>query len=76
MSAEPAYKIDVRDDDGFTLNVPGGVLDRERVSRFLDYLILEAAREQSHLTPEEAAEIADDIDRAIWEQVRSEYEEA
>ena len=76
MSAQPAYKIDVRGDDGFTLDVPGGVLDRERVSRFLDYLILEAAREQSQLTPEEAAEIADDIDKAIWEQVRRDYEEA
>jgi hypothetical protein len=76
MSAEPPYKINIREDNGFTLDVPPGVLDRERVSRFLDYLILESAREQSQLTPEEAAEIADDIDRAIWEQVRREYEEA
>ena len=76
MSGNPAYMIDVHPDDGFTLDVQGGVLDRERVSRFLDYLILEAAREQSQLTPGDAAEIAREIDGAIWDQVRHDYEEA
>lgn len=76
MSGEPAFKFDVRGDFGFTLDVPGGVLSPERVSRFLNYLILEEARERSELTPEDAAEIAHDVDQAIWEQVRHEYEEA
>ncbi|HYH81403.1 MAG TPA: hypothetical protein VEX86_16485 [Longimicrobium sp.] len=76
MGAEPAYRIDVREDDGFTLDVAGGVLDRKRVSRFLDYLILEAAREQSELTREDAAGIAQEIDDAIWNQVRADYEGA
>ena len=73
MSAEPAYKLD--DSDGFTVHVPNG-LDRESVSRFLDFLVLERARLESQLTAEEAAEIADEIDRAVWEQIRSSYEEA
>ena len=74
--AEPAYKLDVGDDNGFTLRVEPGVLDRGRVSRFLDYLILEATRGRSQLTREEAAEIADEIDSALWERVCREYEEA
>ena len=76
MSTQLAFKFDVRHDCGFTLDVPGGVLNPERVSRFLNYLILEQAREQSELTSEDAADIAGDIDRTIWEQVRHEYEEA
>ncbi|HEX8904704.1 MAG TPA: hypothetical protein VF771_07685 [Longimicrobiaceae bacterium] len=72
---EPAYKLDLDRDNGFTLRVEPGVLDSGRVSRFLDYLILEATRERSQLTREEAAEITDEIDRAVWERVRHEYEE-
>ena len=71
--AEPAFKLD--DSDGFTVRIPQG-LDRDSVSRFLDYLILERARLESELTEEDAAQIADDIDRAVWEQIRSSYEEA
>jgi hypothetical protein len=76
MSIQSSIRFVVRDDHGFTLDVPGGVLNAERVSRFLSYLILEEARERSELTPADAAEIANEIDRAIWEQVRHEYEEA
>jgi len=73
MTAEPAFKLD--DSDGFTVHVPKG-LDRDSVSRFLDFLVLERARLESELTEEDAAEIAKDIDRAVWEQIRSSYEEA
>jgi hypothetical protein len=73
---DPAYKLDVSTDNGFTIRVEPGVLDRRRVSRFLDYLILETTRERSQLTRGEAAEIADEIDQAVWERVRGEYEES
>lgn len=72
---EPAYKVDMND-DGLTVHVRPGLLDRRRMSKFLDYLILETAREQSQLTEEEAAEIAKDIDRAVWERLRTRFEEA
>jgi len=73
MAAEPAFKID--ESDGFTVRVPNG-LDRDSVSRFLDYLVLERARLESKMTEEDAAAIAKDIDRAVWEQIRSGFEEA
>jgi len=73
MAGEPAFKLD--DADGFTVHVPKG-LDRDSVSRFLDYLVLERARLESELTEEDAAEIANEIDRAVWEQIRSSYEGA
>ncbi|HEX9940062.1 MAG TPA: hypothetical protein VGB15_23200 [Longimicrobium sp.] len=73
MASEPAFKIDDR--DGFTVHIPSG-LDRESISRFLDFLVLERARMESELTEEEAAAIAKEIDHAVWEQVRSSFEEA
>ena len=76
MSAEPAYNIDWEDEERFVVSVRKRHINRERFSRFLDYLALEQIREKSELTEEEAAEIANEIDRAVWERVRTRYEGA
>lgn len=76
MAAKPAIKFDVKKGGGFTLDVPEGVLNQERVSKFFDYLVLDQAREESELTPEQVDELAREVDLAVWEQVRKSYEEA
>lgn len=68
--AEPAYRIDVEEQD-LVVRVRRGVLDRDEVSRFLDFLELESIRRRSELTEAEAARLADEIDASVWERYRS-----
>ncbi len=68
--AEPAYRIDVEDGD-VVVRMKQDLVDREGVSRFLDYLVLESVRRRSHLTEADAAALADEIDRTVWERTRS-----
>lgn len=68
--AEPAYRIDFEEQD-IVVRVRRDVLDREEVSRFLDYLELEAIRRRSQLAETDAAALADEVDRAVWERTRS-----
>lgn len=71
--AEPAYRIDVEEQD-LVVRVRRGVLDRDEVSRFLDFLELESIRRRSELTEAEAARLADEIDASVWERYRSRVE--
>jgi hypothetical protein len=68
--AEPAYRIDVEEQD-LVVRVRRDVLDREEVSRFLDFLELESIRRRSQLSEADAAGLADEIDAAVWERVRT-----
>jgi hypothetical protein len=68
--AEPAYRIEVEDRD-LVVRVRRDVLDREEVSRFLDFLELESIRRRSQLSENDAARLADEIDAAVWKQLRS-----
>jgi len=67
--AEPAYRIDIEDRD-IVVRVRRDILDREEVSRFLDYLELESIRRRSRLSEADAEILAQEIDRAAWDQSR------
>ena len=71
--AEPAYRIDVEEQD-FVVRVRRDAVDRDEVSRFLDFLELESIRRRSELTEEDAARLADEIDASVWERYRSRVE--
>lgn len=71
--AEPAYRIDVEEQD-LVVRVRRGVLDRDEVSRFLDFLELESIRRRSELSEAAAARLADEIDASVWERYRSRVE--
>lgn len=73
MAADSAYEIEVRDQD-IIVRLHGDVLDRETITRFLDYLQLETIRRRSHLTEDQAAELAAEIDANVWEKLRSKVE--
>lgn len=70
VMAEPAYRIDVEEQD-LVVRLRRDVLDREEVSRFLDFLELESIRRRSELTEEDAALLADEIDASVWDRNRS-----
>ena len=67
--AEPAYRIDVEEDD-LVVRLRKDLLGREEVSRFLDYLELESIRRRSQLSEADAAALSDEIDHAVWERSR------
>ena len=64
VTSEPGHLV-VRFDDE--------LVDRETVGKLLDYVELESIRKRSQLSEEKAVELADDIDRAVWEQVKHKY---
>ena len=51
------------------------LVDREALSELLDYVEAESIRQQSAMTEEQAGALADDVDRAVWEQVEHRYAE-
>jgi hypothetical protein len=68
--SQPAYVIDQSSPDEIVVRIRRGMLPDEKISRFLALLDLEAIREKSQLTEEAARELADEIDRAVWEKNR------
>jgi hypothetical protein len=70
IMAEPAYRIDVEEQD-LVVRVRRDVFDRDEISRFLDFLELETIRRRSDLSVEDAARLADEIDSSVWERYRS-----
>jgi hypothetical protein len=48
--------------------------NRGEASRAADFHTVESIRAKSQMTEEDAAAIADEIDRAAWQRVRRHYE--
>jgi hypothetical protein len=71
---EPAYRIDY-DEHDMVVRVPRELAGRDEVSRFLGYLNIESVRQRSELAEEDAATLADEIDRAVWERLRHRLKE-
>ncbi len=74
MTSQPAYSIDVQGRD-IVVRLHGDVLDRDAVSKFLDFLELEAICRQSQLTDEQADALAAEVDRSSWERLRTNVQE-
>ena len=68
--AEPAYRIDFEPHE-MVVRLKRGVIGRDQVSRFLDFLELEAIRQRSELTEADAALLAGEIDHAVWDRARA-----
>ena len=49
------------------------LVDRDALSRLLDFVELESVRKRSRLTQAEAAKLADEIDQSVWERVKHKY---
>jgi hypothetical protein len=70
MAIKPPYRVSYEGDD-IVVRLKRAALTRNQVSRFLDYVMLEAVRTQSQLTEAQAADLAKDINRRAWERIQS-----
>ena len=71
---KPANRIDFEERD-MILRVPRELMGRQEVSHFVEFLELESIRGRSELTDEDAAALADEVDRAVWDRLRHRLEE-
>lgn len=69
MANEPAYQVD-RNEEEIVVRLRRNAVNEERVSRFLSYLRMASIRDRSRLTAEAAAELADEVDQAVWKKNR------
>jgi hypothetical protein len=67
---EPAYRIDLEERE-IVIRLRRDSFDHEEVSRFLDYLEMESIRSRSELTETDAAALAAEIDRKVWDRNRA-----
>lgn len=67
-----AYTIEIEQSD-IVVRVNRDSIDQEALRRLLDFLELETLRKRSQLTEEQAAELAADIDRNVWEKLDSKF---
>lgn len=70
--AHSAYSIAVEDTD-IVIRLDRKTIDQDALIRFLDYVELETVRRRSQLTDEQAAELAAEIDRAVWDDLKSKF---
>jgi hypothetical protein len=69
-----AYRLDYEDDD-LVIRIPSALVSQDRVSRFLDYLILEQGSRELDLSEAEVTELAREANRSAWQRLRPMVEE-
>lgn len=67
-----SYKINIERQD-IVLRFRRDAIDEAALARFLDYLELESIRKQSQLTEKQAVELADEIDKAVWVNLKKAF---
>lgn len=72
MAYTPSYRINVEKRD-VVVRFKRDMIDQTTLGKFLDYLELESIRKRSALTDEQAAALADEIDRSVWENIKSAF---
>lgn len=70
----PGYRLDYENDD-LVIRIPSTLLSRDRVSQFLDYLILEQGSRELNLGEDEIAGLAKEAKRSAWDRLRPMVEE-
>jgi hypothetical protein len=63
------YSVEVEDKE-VVVRLKDGLVDRDALSKLLDYLELESIRKRSQLTETQAAELAEEVNRGLWESVK------
>jgi hypothetical protein len=75
MTYIPSYNVAI-DSRDVVIRFKRDLIDQTTLNKFLDSVELESIRKRSELTEEQAAELAQEIDRAVWESVKQAYAEA
>ena len=69
MASPRLLRIETQDDD-YVIRVRRDSIDPEIVSRFFEWLLLEAGSRKFDMSGAEIATFADEVDRAAWERIR------
>ena len=72
MSKQTSYSISVEERD-IVVRFNRSCIDMDALSRFLDYVELEAIAKKSKLTEEQAAALAEEIDRDVWKEIKQKF---
>ncbi len=72
MPDKALYNITV-DNQDIIVRFNRELMDRDTLSKFLDYLELETIRKRSNLTEEQAATLAEEIDRDVWSKIKQKF---
>lgn len=72
MPDKTVYNITV-DNQDIIVRFNRDLMDRDTLSKFLDYLELETIRKRSNLTVEQAATLAEEIDRDVWSKIKQRF---
>jgi hypothetical protein len=72
MSEPSSYIITLENQD-IVIRLNRESIDLDLLRTFLDYLELESIRNRSQLTGEQVTELADEIDRGVWESFQSKF---
>jgi hypothetical protein len=67
ITSQPAYRVDSSEDEVVVRFRRGGLSD-EQILRFLALVDLDAVRQESQLTEEDAMALGEEINHAVWEQ--------
>ncbi|MBI5290495.1 MAG: hypothetical protein HY872_01295 [Chloroflexi bacterium] len=74
MAYTPSYQVNV-EKQNVVVRFRRDMIDQIALGKFLDYLELESIRKRSQLTEEQAAALAGEIDRSVWESIESAFTE-
>ena len=72
MPDKAMYNITV-DNQDIIVRFNRELMDRDTLSKFLDYLELETIRKRSNLTDEQATTLAEEIDRDVWSKIKQKF---
>jgi hypothetical protein len=70
MAENTAYNISL-ENQNIVIKLNKTMIDYDKLSKFLDYLELETIRQQSSLTSEAAVNLSNEIDNAVWSNIKS-----
>ena len=68
----PSYQVNVEKKD-VIVRFRRDMIDETTLGLFLDYLELESIRRRSKLTEEQTAELAKEINAAVWKKLKPVY---
>jgi hypothetical protein len=69
LEAPPAYRIENTGDE-FVVRIPRGIVSEPALRHHLAVMMLDAVRQKSQLTEEDAMELGRVINHGVWESAR------
>lgn len=72
MLDKALYNITV-DNQEIVVRLNKDTIDRDTLTKFLDYVELETTRKRSNLTVEQAATLAEEIDSDMWSKIKHKF---